>query len=283
MQPHRLDREENANLYQDYEKFRAERGEPNSILDQYALSVDSVLASANLANQRGDIAKRRILLIGDADLLSVAFSLIAEPLEMVILDLDERLADVAYELLEENMVNCRFVLHDMRMRLLAVVRNHFDTIVSEPPPTDMGIEIALNRGIQSASKKGAIMYVTIPSTLSPVLDSKASEMGLNIEEKLEGFNKYDAAHPKGYETTDLVRIHIPGDAEARIPEHYFGPLYSHDESKSPQLYRCKCGNKHAVGVGEAFESYEELLASGCPDCGWSKVFVFDSDIPFGDV
>lgn len=132
----------------------AKRPPAEATYDQGALTAESVFRRLALMYARGDVADRRILLLGDDDLLSIALALTGLPREIVVVEIDPRLCEFIRQVATEQKLNLRVFPHDARERLPVGLRAHFDTFVTDPSETIQGLLLFVEKGLAMLSPGG---------------------------------------------------------------------------------------------------------------------------------
>ncbi|MGE5140966.1 MAG: adenosylmethionine decarboxylase, partial [Rudaea sp.] len=120
-----------------------------SSYDQGALTSDSVFRRLASMYARGDVAGRRILLLGDDDLLSIALALTGLPREIVVVEIDERLCEFIREIARERGLVIRVIQHDVREKMPADLHGVFDTFVTDPTETIQGLLLFVEKGLST--------------------------------------------------------------------------------------------------------------------------------------
>ncbi|MHA1685474.1 MAG: bis-aminopropyl spermidine synthase family protein [Candidatus Heimdallarchaeaceae archaeon] len=281
MVTHQISDELMDNILQIYKDLETLRGEPNTELDQYFITPESSLQKALLVNPQGYNGKR-IALLGDMDLLSVSIGKISKPKDLAILDIDKRVPELIFKLKFNHKIrSARFVNHDLRIRMLAVLKNQYDYIFVEPPFTIEGLEVGLSRAVQCARKdtdSKIILTWDAKENRDEIVNSFIDKMNLKIEEVCQNYTHYSYETPLNKKSATTYILKVKPESKETISNHYFGPYYFRESSIEPKPYRCKCGAIYTVGQGGDFETLSSLMEKGCPKCGHKEVFVFNSSI-----
>ena len=276
-----IDEETLSKLNQVFDSFIVSRGEPNSELDQYYLTKDSSIQKSLLLEPEFFDGKR-IILIGDMDLISLGIGLTSKPKDVAVLDIDKRIPEMVFKMkFDCKIKTIRFVNHDFRIRMINVLKNQFDYIFLEPPMTKEGLELGLSRAVQCAKKDShasIILSFDIEQEKENLIEHFVDLMNLEKEDIKEEFNEYDHPTPLGKKTSDLYLLKVKEDSKETIPNHYFGPLYYRESNVFPQSYKCKCGTNYNIGENEKFVAIKDLENSGCSQCDYKGPFLYESSI-----
>ena len=178
------------------------------------------------------IAGRRILLLGDDDLISVTllrfartFSMRVE--ELVVVDVDERLLAFIRDELEGAPFRFRCVRHDLRQP----IEGQFDTVVTDPPYTATGAKLFLTRARDVLADEGADIFFSFGSRRPGVqfaVQQTISQLGLEIRSMTRDFNDYLGASVLGG-TSHLYHLTHYGHTSTGE-----GELYTHEREQSNQ-------------------------------------------------
>ncbi len=281
MHPNTPEEELLEKLFQIHDLFNKIRGKPDPKLDQYFVTKETALHRSLLVDP-DEYNNSWVAFLGDMDLISVFVGLQSKPKDLVVLDIDKRIPEIIFNLKMKHKVRgARYVNHDIRLRMLAVLRNQYDYIFMEPPMTVEGLEVYLSRAIQCAKKDGnakILLSFDIQDKLTEKIDSIFNAMNVEILTHKKQFNKYAYETPLGKKTSDMYVLRVLPRSKETIKEHYFGPLYFRESKIEPKPYRCKCGKSIQIGKEGKYESLSDLKEVGCPECGHKDIFVFDSDI-----
>jgi predicted methyltransferase len=147
------------------------------------------------------IARRRILLIGDDDLISVTLLRFVRTFgmqvhELVVVDLDERLLAFIREELDSAPFPFRCLRHDVRQP----IPGRFDTVVTDPPYTAAGAKLFLTRAREVLAGERADVFFSFGSRRPGVqfaVQQTISELGLEIRSLTRDFNDYIGAGALG--------------------------------------------------------------------------------------
>ncbi|MCG3226727.1 MAG: bis-aminopropyl spermidine synthase family protein [Candidatus Heimdallarchaeota archaeon] len=276
-----LDEETITKMNQAFDLVRASRGEPDKELDQYYVTKDTSIQRALLVDPESYNGKR-IILIGDMDLTSLFIGMTSKPKDLAVLDIDRRIPEIVFKMKFDHKIrNIRYVNHDFRIRMIAVLKNQFDYVFLEPPMTKEGLELGLSRAVQSAKKDSVskiFLSFDIEQEKENLIEFFIDKMNLEKVEIKENFNNYDFPTPLGKKKSDLYILNVKPDSEETIPNHYFGPTYYRESNKFPQPYKCKCGENCNIGKDEKFHAITDLEESGCIKCEYKGPFLFESSI-----
>jgi N4-bis(aminopropyl)spermidine synthase len=147
----------------------------------------------------GAIADRRILLLGDDDLMAIALLRFARQLdvriaELALLDIDERLLDFIGTELSGAPFPVRLERWDAREPFPYTQR--FDTVVTDPPYTAAGARLFLTRAAEALAGEGSQIFLSFGSRRPGAqleVQRTIIELGLEIRSLTRDFNDYVGA------------------------------------------------------------------------------------------
>ena len=163
-------------------------------LDQCHCTPKTKLRRVLAMHEADAIASRRILLLGDDDLISVTLLRFARTFsvqieELVVVDVDERLLAFIRDQLEDAPFRFRCVRHDLRQP----IEGQFDTVVTDPPYTATGAKLFLTRARHVLASEGADIFFSFGSRRPGVqfaVQQTISQLGLEIRSMTRDFNDY---------------------------------------------------------------------------------------------
>ncbi len=126
--------------------------------DQGYIAPGDVLLRAGFMLERGDVAGKRILLIGDDDMLGVALALTALPERVLALDADPRVVEFINSVAEAEGLGVSAQRYDVRKPLPDELAGSFDVFVTDPVETLPGITLFLSRGAEALRGRGCAAY-----------------------------------------------------------------------------------------------------------------------------
>jgi predicted methyltransferase len=192
-------------------------------LDQCHCTPKTKLRRVLAMHEADAIAGRRVLLLGDDDLISVTllrfvrtFSVPIE--ELVVIDVDERLLSFIREELEGAPFPFRCMRHDLRRP----IEGQFDTVATDPPYTAAGAKLFLTRARDVLAGEGADIFFSFGSRRPGVqfaVQQTISQLGLEIRSMTRDFNDYLGAGVLGG-TSHLYHL-TPGGHPAMSEEDLY--------------------------------------------------------------
>ncbi len=274
-----IDDELKQDIFNKFDSLAKLRGSPNKELDQSFVDKETSLKRALIVDFT-EYNNKWIVLLGDMDLVALSIGLISKPRDLAILDIDKRVPEITFAMKFKHKIKpARFVNHDLRIRMLAVLKNQYDFIFTESPMTLEGNEVYLSRAVQ-CSKKNGDSRIILSSDLEnkDKLHTLFDTMHLEIEKEFKDFNHYEEKTVIDKNTSDLYILRVSEKSEPTIKNHYFGPMYFREIVNEIKPYRCKCGKIIETGKGTNYKDVNELKVKGCPYCGYNGEFVYNSSV-----
>ncbi len=252
-------------------------------LDQTHCTVDTKIRRVLKLHQAGALAGRRIVLLGDDDLIAIAIARFASltglaTTRLTVIDTDPAvLAWIAAQVAGTG-TEVELVEHDLRAPLPASLASGFDVACTDPPYTVPGAELFLSRAVSAlAGRPGEHVFFSFGARRpaeSLATQRMIAGLGLVVRSLTPGFNSYVGAGILAG-TSHLYHLRTTKDTAPLIDGEYAGPLYTADaRAAQNRPYRCaSCGSVYLVGragPGERapdWEQIKDLQAVGCPACG----------------
>ena len=252
-------------------------------LDQTHCTVHTKIRRVLKLHQVGALAGRRIVLLGDDDLISVAIARFASATglataRLAVIDTDPAvLAWIAAQVAGTG-TDVELVEHDLRAPLPASLAGGFDVACTDPPYTIPGAELFLSRAVSAlAGRPGEHVFFSFGARRpaeSLATQRLIADLGLVVRSLTPGFNSYIGAGILAG-SSHLYHLRATADTAPLIDGQYTGPLYTADTRVAQNRpYRCaSCGSVYLVGragPGEQAPDWaqvKDLQAAGCPACG----------------
>jgi predicted methyltransferase/DNA-directed RNA polymerase subunit RPC12/RpoP len=246
-------------------------------LDQVHCDVETKIRRALALHEAGALDGRRILLLGDDDLTSLAISVVAEhigvrPARIVVVEVDRDI--VAF--LRRAPFDVHVIAHDLRDPLPLELRGSIDTVFTDPPYTVEGATLFLSRAAEAvAGESRADVFFAFggkrPEELLRVQQAIA-EMGFVVRRLVRNFNEYLGAGALGG-VSHLYQLSSTSELGPLFAARYDGRLYTGDIRPPVRRYRCRsCRRIESVGHRQTWSTIEALRSDGCPRCG-SRTFL----------
>ena len=192
--------------------------------------------------RRGALAGRRILLLGDDDLTSIAlgrfvreFGASESIAELAVVDLDERLLEFIGTELGDAGFPVRLVQHDLREPLPPALRRHFDTVVTDPPYTPAGATLFLSRAVEALANEGSNVFLSFGSRRPGAqfdVQQAIATLGLEIRALTRDFNDYVGAGVLGG-TSHLYHLAATAATQPIVGGRYDEPIYTGEHTPDP--------------------------------------------------
>jgi predicted methyltransferase/DNA-directed RNA polymerase subunit RPC12/RpoP len=270
-----------AGLIQEIENLCRQRPTPDVTLDQAHLEPRCLVRKANLLISQGCILGRRVLFLGDDDLLSLTVFLAAQrtddfqpnSLQIEVIDLDTRVVEVISTLSKALSLPISARSADARNPLADSLRARFDTVITDPPYTLAALRAFLGRAEEALHGSPRSLVVLSFGRKSDMEQVQIQQLFCSYRLALRafypGFNRYLGAAVLGGASDLYVLARAPG-LQGKQKRHP-GGFYTVEGRKTPRGYRCLgCGNLIRVGPEESFTTIQKLKESGCPNCGKNR-------------
>jgi hypothetical protein len=172
-------------------------------LDHVAATADTVVRRALLLNVRFWLDGARLLCVGDHDLTSLATAMLHPGVEVIVVDLDERILAYIADQADRLGLNVRTRWADLRLGLPTSARAWADLAITDPPYTPEGVGLFVARGVEGLRdrEQGRILLAYGASERTPALALKVqhalSQLNLVNEAIYPDFNRYLGAEAIG--------------------------------------------------------------------------------------
>lgn len=248
--------------------------------DQSHCTVETKLRRALALHHAGGLEGKRVILLGDDDLVAVAIYLFTAHAdlshairELTVVDLDAAVLAHIGRHLEHAPFPLRLVEHDLRQPLPAGLSGHFDTVFTDPPYTAAGAEVFLSRAASAlVSEPGGNVFLAYgpkPPAELLRLQRAVAWMGFVVRRIVPNFNEYLHAGILGG-VSHLYHLSSTSETRPLVSGRYDEPIYT-GELRAPRPYRCaSCDTVQQVGRGAQWSTVEVLRRGGCPECGATK-------------
>ncbi len=180
---------------------------PKLELDQCHCTVGTKLRRVLAVHEADALVGRRVLLLGDDDLVSLAIALLVREFgsagtvaELVVLDVDNAVVDFLRARLAGCGLRIACLQHDLREPLPAELRRRFGTVVTDPPYTVDGAHLFLTRAAEALSGVGGNVFFSFGSRrpgASFRVQQEISALGFAVRRLQPDFNEYVGAGALG--------------------------------------------------------------------------------------
>jgi predicted methyltransferase len=212
-------------------------------LDQCHCTVETKLRRALVLHEADALVGRRILLLGDDDLTSVAIRLFVERFgsdesvaEVAVVDLDPAIESFVREQLHGAPFPVRCLEWDLREPLPSGFRRAFDTVVTDPPYTVAAARLFLSRAAEALDGRGGDVFFSFGSRRPEAafhVQQTILEAGFAIRRLVRDFNDYVGAGALGG-TSHLYHLEATSALRPLVTGRFGGQLYTGDAaSHSP--------------------------------------------------
>ncbi len=229
-------------LIVEMQKYVAEAPKFDPSLDQTPCTAETAIRRALLMYVQGAIEGKRIALIGDDDLVSIAICLVAKYAgdlgiipQLVVIDIDSRFITYINSIALKEKFPIKCIRHDIRMPLPKKLIRQFDVVETDPPYSILGAELFLSRSIellvQEAEKLLFLSFAHWPADKKMKLEKIFGNLALSVENQHHGFNEYYGASILG-STGTLFEIHTTSLSVSPIINKTFSDtIYTADQTK----------------------------------------------------
>ena len=206
-------------------------------LDQCHCTVETKVRRV-LAMQEADaLVGRRVLLLGDDDLTSVAirgfvdrFGSNATIANLTVVDVDPGVVGFVGEQLDGALFPVTCVQHDLREPLGPSLLRAFDTVVTDPPYTVAAAGLFLSRAADALEGAGGSVFFSFGSkrpAASFHVQQAIAQMGFVIRRLVRDFNEYVGAGVLGG-TSHLYELGATSELRPLVTGRFGAPLYTAD-------------------------------------------------------
>lgn len=185
------------NLKKKYEEISKLRPRPVQVYDQGVIDSETAIGRFLYMLTRGDIFKKKILILGDDDLMGILFSLSNITDEIVVLEIDKRLVDFINHIKKEyKLENLTAYEYDAREKLPDDFVDKFDTFFTDPVETVEGLLIFVSRTLMGLKGQGNAGYFGLTSIESNgekwlKIQKGLNDMNLVITDIVRNFSFYE--------------------------------------------------------------------------------------------
>ena len=248
-------------------------------LDQTHCTVTTKIRRVLAMHEAGALLGRRILLLGDDDLISVAITAFAAALgvsagieRLTVIDSDPDVLAWAGDQISGTGIDAELVEHDLRRPLPSGLAGGFDVACTDPPYTVAGAELFLSRAVSGLKPEpgGHVFFSFGARRPDETLRAQQliGSMGLAVRALWPNFNEYLGAGILAG-TSHLYYLRSTAAAAPLVEGDATGPLYTADaRATAARPYRCAgCRTVQQVGPGGRWPRIAALQEAGCPHCG----------------
>ena len=175
------------------------KNRPEAIIkyDQGYIIPEDTLARVAMMDSRGDLRGRKIIILGDDDLVSIAIGLTKKTKEIAVVEIDERLTSFIKEIASKYGFTVDVYTRDLREPLPEELVGKFDVFETDPPETLKALKLFIGRGIAALRRPKSAGYFGL-TLVDASLDKwrefqkiLLNEFNVVITDVIRDFNLYE--------------------------------------------------------------------------------------------
>ena len=230
----------------DIRSYLDNRPSPEFALDQSHADFPTVLKKTLYLLKKGDIEGRRIIFLGDDDMISLSIGLTKLAKEITVVDIDSRILEYLSKSASKlSIPNFNVLHHDLRESIPNIIINKFDIALMDPPYTNEGLRLFLKRAKQVLKseiniddkkhsligKKCLLSFGNKPPNEMQKLQLSILDHGFIITEMIPDFNHYKGASIIG-QFSHLYYLQTIADPASKYKFSFMsGPIYTSEVKK----------------------------------------------------
>ncbi len=218
--------------------------EPKREFDQFFATEATSVSKAKVLYEKGLVKGKKILLLGDDDLVSITLALLgSEHTQIVVMDIDEEILNTISTIAKDlNLRDITTVKYDTRDTIDRSYANKFDVVMTDPPYTRAGVSLFLNRAVEFLKDKtdfsGSYVFLCYGGSFKmPERTLKIQEAiqkyNFIIEDKIDKFNKYVGAESVG--SASSLYILKATTSTKPVDEYLENRIYTYDKMKDEKF------------------------------------------------
>jgi predicted methyltransferase len=125
---------------------------------QQRITPEDLFRRLEFMYRRGDLAGRRIFILGDDDYVSIALALAGIAERITVVEIDTRITDFIAEKVRSLSLPIEVAEYNAADPLPAELAGQFDTFITDPVETTKGFPATIARGIASLRHPGAVYF-----------------------------------------------------------------------------------------------------------------------------
>lgn len=171
---------------------------PKRELDQFFATENTTVKKALVVGKLGLVKLNNIAILGDDDFVSIALTLKYKNIsEVTVFETDKQLIDKINLVAKDYKLNINCIEYNAKDLIPANFKNKFDLVLTDPPYTDNGIELFLDRAISLIKQNGYVFLNYGNSFKTPEKYIRIQEIfnkySLFIKNVFYNFNQYNGA------------------------------------------------------------------------------------------
>ena len=209
---------------------------PDRHLDHVGATPITALKRALFLTEQYDLSGASVLLLGDHDMTSLALALLKPSLMLNVADVDERLLSYIDRFNATHGTHIRTFFADFRVELPPSLQNQFDLVFTDPPYSEDGVGLFLQRAICALNERDftrivlAYGYGEQQTSLGDKVQSVLHQLRLLNEAIWPRFNHYTGAPSLG-QRSDLYILRPTRRSLAAAQRQSFGDaIYTQGQS-----------------------------------------------------
>lgn len=176
-------------------RVQQDRPKPTFIFDQRPVNTETVVRRVAYTIWRNDLQNKKIAVIGDDDLLSIALAYTRMAREIVVFDIDERILSLIHDISMSYNLSIQVVKQDLVKDIPSSYLRYFDTFITDPTPNIKPLTLFTIKGLEMLAKEPAKAgYISLyPSHADLIVDFQKilSKMNILITDIIPFFNQYE--------------------------------------------------------------------------------------------
>ena len=223
-----------ASLIREVDRLAKRAPRARMELDQCHCTVETKLRRVLALHEADALVGRRILLLGDDDLTSLAIQRVAHRFgsgstikRLCVVDIDPAIVAFVRSELPRASFPVSTLEHDLREPLPRRLRRAFDTVVTDPPYTLAAARLFLSRAADALEGDGDVFFsFGSKRPDAPFRVQQAiNEMGFVIRRLVRDFNEYVGAGVLGG-TSHLYHLRATRELRPSVTGWFDQPLYT---------------------------------------------------------
>lgn len=265
-------------LVETYRNLYDSRPQINTAIDQSKCTPGTSFKRAMHALCSRFVIGKKILCLGDDDLVSVSLAIILKELlpgqnkqtNIQVIDIDNHVLEYIGDISQQYNLGIDCLLWDLRNPLPEELTDQFDCIFTDPPYTASGLSLFLSRGIEALKNQiGLKIYLSYAHkhpNFMLTMQEEIIRLGLSATEIIPNFNEYEGAQILGG-SGQLITLTTTNKTTSLYTDKFEKPFYTGEIKQTLRKYICKsCNRIYHIGLEQNHKTIEELKRAGCTYC-----------------